>query len=221
MVSEVLASSECAQVQSNRCWAQGLQLLQTLCDGFWVDRPHLQSFIREMQSNSFFVHSSQHACSQATKFLLNALVLPLGLQGLVFATWRFRDATLLSCGAATRAKSTRHKAPQTLDVESAAELERETVASRFGDHYFALFLTCRFKCSLLCRLCALANTACAQTQQWHRHSSTTSGAASSPRSCGSSMRTIPSRASPRTRPASGGGWRHSPVWVWSLSSVSL
>ena len=93
--------------------------------------------------------------------MLNGVVLPLGLQGLVFATWKFRDATLPSCGANAGRKAkdqadsaadpTHHtEAPDDTDLESAEEMERETTASRFGDHYFALFLICETTPSFAC-----------------------------------------------------------------------
>ena len=81
-----------------------------------------------------------------TKFLLNAFALPLGLQGLVYATWHFRELSLPSCGDGSEGtkRKGRHHADTagSFDFESAAELEQETIASRRGDHYFALFLTC-------------------------------------------------------------------------------
>ena len=91
--------------------------------------------------------------------MLNGFVLPMGLQGLVYATWKFRDATLPSCGADAGRKAkvdapaepTHHsEAPDGTDVVSAEEMERETTASRFGDHYFALFLICETKPQLCC-----------------------------------------------------------------------
>ena len=78
-------------------------------------------------------------------------MLPLGLQGLVYATWKFRDATLPSCGSGTGRKIAKAQADapaepadhtEAPDDTENAEMERETTASRSGDHYFALFLIC-------------------------------------------------------------------------------
>ena len=76
--------------------------------------------------------------SYAQKFLLNTILMPLGLQALVYATWWFskRDEK----------KDAEDDAEEANDVadlsEHAEELEQEKKASRFGDHYFAFFLTC-------------------------------------------------------------------------------
>ena len=76
--------------------------------------------------------------SYAQKFLLNTILMPLGLQALVYATWWFskRDEK----------KDTDDDAEEATEVadlsEQAEELEQEKKASRFGDHYFAFFLTC-------------------------------------------------------------------------------
>ena len=72
-----------------------------------------------------------------SKFLLNTLILPAGLQLLVFLTWASNSRT------ARKAKAGEQPAGKQAqeDAESAEELELELKASRFGDHYFAFFLT--------------------------------------------------------------------------------
>ena len=78
---------------------------------------------------------------QATKFLLNALVLPLGLQALVWTTWRFQNSALC-CEESEQKPKVKTERPLAFEFENAAELEQDISASRRGDHYFALFLTC-------------------------------------------------------------------------------
>eukprot|EP01045_Picozoa_sp_COSAG04_P001970 COSAG04_NODE_68_length_29323_cov_9.683514_20_plen_101_part_00 len=76
--------------------------------------------------------------SYAQKFLLNTILMPLGLQALVYATWWFskRDQK-------KDAEDDAEEANEVADLsEHAEELEQEKKASRFGDHYFAFFLTC-------------------------------------------------------------------------------
>ena len=94
-------------------------------------------------------------------------MLPLGLQCLVYATWKFRDATLPSCGSSIERKAKDHTdAPaeparhtETPDDTENAEMERETTASRFGDHYFALFLICESTPSFACNALRCCSTA--------------------------------------------------------------
>ena len=69
--------------------------------------------------------------------LTDTLILPAGLQVLVFLTWASNSR------AARKAKAEEQPAGKQAaeDAESAEELELELKASRFGDHYFAFFLT--------------------------------------------------------------------------------
>ena len=73
------------------------------------------------------------------KYLLNTLLMPLGLQALVYATWLVNK----------RAEKDAKKGDAKQQPEDAVtrseyheELEQEARASRLGDHYFAFFLTC-------------------------------------------------------------------------------
>ena len=74
----------------------------------------------------------------AEKFLLNTILMPLGLQGLVYVTWWFSKRT-----ENKDAQNDTEEVDEVLDMsEHAEEMEQEKKASRFGDHYFAFFLTC-------------------------------------------------------------------------------
>ena len=71
------------------------------------------------------------------KFLLNTIILPLGLQLLVFLTWRS-----VRCRVRQDNEEQPEEQPEEEDAESAAELAAQAKASRWGDYYFAYFLTC-------------------------------------------------------------------------------
>ena len=76
--------------------------------------------------------------SYVQKYLLNTLIMPLGLQALVYATWWVNKR------AEKKDKQDETDQPEDRATRSeyAEELEQEAKASRFGDHYFAFFLTC-------------------------------------------------------------------------------
>ena len=74
---------------------------------------------------------------QVEKFLLNTIILPLGLQLLVFLTWRS-----VRCRVRQDGDEQPEEQPEEEDAESAAELAAQAKASRWGDYYFAYFLTC-------------------------------------------------------------------------------
>ena len=85
--------------------------------------------------------------SYASKFLLNTVILPAGLQFLVFVTWAFN-----SKAARKAQREQQPDAEKQEDSESAEELELELKASKRGDHYFAFFLTCAWQIDLRSQL---------------------------------------------------------------------
>ncbi len=67
---------------------------------------------------------------------MNTIAMPLSLQALVQLTWWFNGR------ADKKAKKENGHQENANTAEHAEELEMETQASKDGDIYFALFLTC-------------------------------------------------------------------------------